>query len=92
MFPRFLTDLVLFTAAFFTPWWLVVPGAALLLFRYHSAYELIVLGVILDALYGLPVRQLGGFRFPFTVLCTLLFLMLEFLRPRLRAALGPVHK
>jgi hypothetical protein len=81
---RFFADLALFSAAFFLPWWLVVPlGVALTLHARH-AYELLALGVVLDALYGLPIPALWGFRFPFTLLCTALFLAAEFLKPRLR--------
>ncbi len=87
MFLRLLTDLALFAAAFFIPWWLVVPCAVLCSLGLERAYEIIALGIILDALYGLPIPALGGFRFPFTALCTLIFLVGEFVKPRLRVSL-----
>lgn len=87
MFLRFLADSVLFTAAFFIPWWLAVAWASVLSLRLRHGYELIALGVVLDALYGLPIMWLGGFRFPFTFGCTLLFLVIDFVRPRLYVSL-----
>lgn len=87
MLPRLLTDLALFTAVFFVPWWFVVPAAVLFSLRFARMYELLLLGIILDALYGLPIPALGGFRFSFTALCTFFFLAGEFLKPRLRMSL-----
>ncbi len=76
--------MVLFASAFFLPWWLAVPLGVALTFRAAHAYELLALGIVLDALYGLPLRELGGFRFPFTLLCTALFLATECLKPKMR--------
>ena len=84
MLLRIVVDFALFTAVFFVPWWVVVPAALLFSFRFHRAYEIMAVGVVLDALYGLPIPAFGGFRFPFTALCVVLFLAGEFLKPRLR--------
>ena len=87
MFLRVFADLALVIVVFFVRWWIVVPVAFLFSLRFHRAYELMVVGVVLDTLYGLPIPALGGFRFPFTALCTALFLAVEFLKPRLHVSL-----
>ena len=59
------------------PWWLVLP-----LFAYYAfvfrAYELIVLGILLDAYFGymLPWHVF------YTVVAPALYISMEFLKPR----------
>jgi hypothetical protein len=82
--PRYLADSLIFLAAIVAPWWLTIPVAAMFALRYKSYYELIALGVILDALYGVPLSVLYGRAMIFSISCSLIFMVAEFLKPQLR--------
>jgi len=56
----------LFISVFALPWWTAASVASILLVRY-AAYEIIVAGVLADALYGPMSPAFGSFAFPFTL-------------------------
>lgn len=59
------------------PWFVSLPFALVLLFRFR-AYEILLWGVLADALYGAPVSVLGGLPIFFTLIFTLLFVAVEY--------------
>lgn len=68
---RILADLVLFILIFTSPWWAAFLLGILFLFMFENFYEFLVLGFILDNLYGT-----GGRVLPVPVLYTLLSMAL----------------
>jgi hypothetical protein len=61
-------------------WWITWSAAIIFLFIFPSYYEIIVWGVMYDALYGLPIAQFAGFRYVFTAASVILFTTAFFLR------------
>ena len=66
------------------PWWLIVAGALAFLFIYSPYYEIILWGVIIDALYN-PSSGSGLFALIHgaTLLAIVLFFCMLFLKKRL---------
>jgi len=83
MIKRACLDVVLLIGSFVAPLWLVLPAAIVCMFVFENFYEIIVLGIIIDALYGLPSRF---FPFPiiYTISISVLFVARIFLKKHLR--------
>ena len=77
----FLNGCLLLSALWF-PWW-VTMGFVLLLLSVARAYEVIVWGIVLDTLYGAPVPRFFELPILFTLLCTLVVVVVEFIKPTL---------
>lgn len=81
---RLLLALCFFLSIFFAPLFLpILLGIALLFFR--DGYETLVGGVLLDALYGVPIPLFFGLPIFYTLMFSLLFLLISSLKPRLRS-------
>lgn len=52
---RIAADVLLFLSAFIFPWWAVLAAGALLLFFFNNFWEVMIVGLVIDVLYG------GGF-------------------------------
>lgn len=53
---RILADIALLIGVFVLPLWLVFIVAAACLFVFDYYYELVLLGILADMLYGVPTR------------------------------------
>lgn len=71
---RFVVDVVLFFSVFLFPWWATLIGAVLATFSFDSYFEGLVVGILLDALYGVPARSFI-WDFPLTLLFSFLLLI-----------------
>ena len=60
MIKRILFNLVLLSAVFYTPWWIVIPLAFVGAFTWSPYYEIIGFGVLVDILYGADALTFGG--------------------------------
>lgn len=76
---RILISLILLVIAALAPWWVAVALAALLLLRYN-AYEIIIVGLFIDALYGTPQANFFGYQFFTTALLTAAALLAPLLK------------
>lgn len=81
---RLLTDILLVIGAFFLPWWLVLPCGAVLFFAFPRFYELLLLALLMDLLYGLKTERFGGFAFVLSLGAAALFSVLTFVKSRMR--------
>ncbi len=64
-------------------WWLTWIVAIALLFYFPIYYEIILWGVIYDALYGIALPEFWNIRFIFTIFSIILFILSIVLRKRL---------
>ncbi len=55
-------------------WWFTLILTIVFLFLFPVYYEILLWGIIYDALYGLPLARFGGFPYVFTVGAFVLFL------------------
>ena len=81
---RIVADLILLLAAFLLPWWLVLLCTAGLFFLFERFYELFLVALLLDLLYGVPIPQLYNFEFVLSVGAVVLFLALSAVKKRMR--------
>lgn len=60
MKKRFFFDVVLLLSVLYAPWWLVAVLAFFGAFSYPFFYEVIVIGLLMDILYGSSSTTLNG--------------------------------
>jgi hypothetical protein len=61
MKKRIIFDILLLGALFYTPWWVLAVLAFLGAFFCESFYEVILLGLLADLLYGANMGSYHGF-------------------------------
>lgn len=81
---RLLADILLVASAFFLPWWLVLVCASVLFFVFPRFYELLILALLMDLLYGVSRASFAGFEFVLSLLAAVLFLALTLVKRRIR--------
>lgn len=79
---RILFDIVLIFCIFIAPWWIPLIAAVIILVRYN-AYEVLLAGLVMDALYGAPIAGWYGIEFIFTLLLLVLVVSWYLLSPYL---------
>ncbi len=81
---RIITDIVLLLCVFFAPWWLTFALATIAAFSYRTFIEIIIVGLLLDLLFGAP--GVGAFPFPIvhTIIALVIYGVSIFIRARVR--------
>ncbi len=77
-------DAFIFVALFVGPWWLAFVAAVIAAFSFHWFIELVILGVLLDALYSAPVAWFGNFPYAMTLIALIVFTAVVLIKPFLR--------
>jgi hypothetical protein len=80
---RIVTAIVMFCLIMWGYWWMTWCLAIVLLFYFSSYYEIILWGIIYDALYGMALPEFWNIRYIFTISSIVLFIMAYFLRKKL---------
>ncbi len=70
---RILISTLVILSAFVTPWWIAVPLACLVSLVIYRYYELIVVGIIIDALYH-PTPNFFSWPLSTTAICLCAFI------------------
>ena len=85
MLKRIILDLLLFLSILlFVPWWATVFFAVVLAFYFKHYYELIVVGFIIDALYGIPQIWFFNIEILFGLISIFTYIFIEFLKKKIR--------
>jgi hypothetical protein len=82
MIPRILYGLFIILCAFLAPWWVSTVFSILGLFYFEKLFEVIVVGIIIDSLYGANL-EIFHFNFIFTLIFIILFYGISHLRKNL---------
>ncbi len=82
---RIFAALVMITLILWGYWWIMWICAVVFLFLFPVYYEILLWGIVYDALYGLPLPQFWNFPYVFTTGTTILFLASIFVRKYLLA-------
>lgn len=82
MLIRVTLSLLFFSSIFFAPWQLTVMFAVLLLL-YAESYEVLIGGLLMDILYGAPSPGYLHSTLIFTIVFTLLFIGVFYLKRQL---------
>lgn len=80
---RILTAIGMFCCIMWGYWWLTWCLAIVLLFYFPSYYEIILWGVIYDALYGIISPEFSNIKYIFTISSIILFAIAFLLRKKL---------
>lgn len=83
MSKRIALDIILFLGTFIAPPWLVILLATIGLLSFENFYEILPIGFIIDALYGVPTPPLLIPIF-YTTISSCLFIVMIFSRKHLR--------
>ena len=67
MVGRIIFDAVLFLIIVFSYWWAAAAVALLGLFIFKNYYEIIIVGILLDVLYGIGTVEPHYSQFKFTI-------------------------
>lgn len=71
-------------AIFFFPWWIVGISIAILSLYFSKYYEIIGAGFLIDLVYGAPVAYFFGFPYTVTLIATVFFIVVQYIKSRLR--------
>jgi len=80
---RIILSLLLFISPVFLPWWLVIIFGLFLVFYFNLYLEFVVVGIIMDALYGQEILFLHSY-YIFSICNLIIFLVLQKLKSHLR--------
>lgn len=76
---RIFLDLVLFLSIFFLPWWLTLIAAGIMVYIFDSFFEILVVGFVLDTLYGIG-NQGVLWGLPLSISLSIFFLLSFFVK------------
>lgn len=82
---RIISACIILASVVWGYWWFTWALIIIALFIFPLYYEIILWGVMYDALYGLPISQFYHFRYIFTVASFLFFLIALYLKKYLLA-------
>lgn len=82
MRKRIIFDIIILSLVFCAPWWLVFLLAIIGAYIWSSYYEVIVVGMLLDVLYGGSTLYFGGV--VYTVSSLIMYFIVSFLRSIVR--------
>ncbi|HEY4490058.1 MAG TPA: hypothetical protein VJC12_02275 [Candidatus Paceibacterota bacterium] len=74
---RIFIDILLFVSVFIAPWWFTVILGFILVFLFENFYEVLIIGLIIDSLYG-------AHSLTWTIAFSLLFLFSLFVKKHLK--------
>ena len=81
---RIIVDLILLLAIFIMPWWLSLLLIIAAIFYFNTFYESVIFAILLDGFYGIPGLTFYGINAFFTTVIGVIFILLIFLKPRLK--------
>lgn len=84
MTSRLCTSLILLIAVGTMPFWIYIPAIVIVVIFFPFYFEAIVLGFLVDVLYGSRISQGLSFVFPFALSLSILIVIMLPLRERLR--------
>ena len=79
---RIVLDIILFLGVFIFPFWLMLILAFVGLLYFRNFYEFIAVFVVLDFLYAAPEKRFGGSVFVLTVVSTIVYFSVNFLKKK----------
>ena len=84
MYKRIVSDFILLGVLFFLPWYCGAILATVLLVIFKHYWEVIVVGLMLDAVYSLSGVNFYTHFGSFTIIFSVMFAISETIKPKLR--------
>lgn len=84
VYRRIVSDIALFLAVIYAPWWLVSILVFACAVYFRNFYEAFIAGFLFDAFYGTAITSLHNFRFVFSIAFLLLIAITEFIKEKIR--------
>jgi hypothetical protein len=69
----------------YTPWWLVLIGLFASAAYFDNYFEIIIFGIILDAIYGTTQHGIFGLQIIYTLIGLAAFFIIPIIRRRIRS-------
>jgi len=82
LLQRIAIDLLLIVGAYLLPWWIILIAVIFVLFLF-AIPEVVLIGVLLDALHAVPIPFYFEFEFIFTTLFIVLILAVTLVKRKL---------
>lgn len=82
---RILLDIVIVLSVFYLPWWISAILVAIGAFFFDKFYEIFFIGLLLDILYGVKTEKFYGVWFIFTVVFTLIYIIIKYFKKNIRS-------
>jgi hypothetical protein len=82
---RLIIAICIFFSIFLLPWWCSLIIFCIGIFAIERWYEGLAFALFYDLLYGVPEMRFYGFIFVATLLASVLFVVAEFLKTKLRS-------
>lgn len=80
---RIVSVIIVFGLIIWAYWWFVWVFIIALLFYFKNYYEIILWGILYDALYSVSLAEYGNFRYIFTISSIILYVIGLIFRKRL---------
>lgn len=84
MIPRILSSLILLIIVGTMPFWIYIPAIVVAVVFFPFYFEAIILGFLVDVLYGQNISQGLSFVFPFALFLSISIIIILPVRERLR--------
>lgn len=84
MLKRIVSDIILFFAIFFLPWWGTIILAFVLMIYFKNFWEGVTAIFFIDLLYSVPTERLTGHFGIFTASSLILFFIINNIKSRIR--------
>ncbi len=84
MIPRIITFFILLLALGTMPFWIYMPAIVIAVMFFPFYFEAIILGFLVDVLYGSHISSGLSFVFPFTLFLSVFIIIILPIRERLR--------
>lgn len=81
---RIFCDISLFSSLFYLPWWATAILGVVFLIYFDHFYEIIIIGIIADMVYGIPRKVFFDVEFVSTLAAVFLYLFSNQLKRFLR--------
>ena len=85
MIVRVFLDIIIYFIAILIPGWSFFILGTIASYLFDNFFELILVSLLVDAIYGFPIPGWYGFRFVFTALAVIVFVSMNIFKEKVRA-------
>lgn len=89
IFWRIVLDIILFGSALTGAWWLIFPVGIICAWYYGKFFEFPLAALAFDVVYAAPRNKFFGFEYIYSIIAIILFIIIVFLKSKVRKNLWP---
>ena len=84
LFLRIVLDFVIFGSAMTGAWWILFPVGIICAWHYKKFFEFPLAALAFDAVYAAPRNIFFGFEYIYSLIAVILFIIIVFLKSKIR--------